>query len=73
MIDAELSREDHGSIPAIAIGMGLKSFDVPRTRFYVVVKTKKINKKSIYIYLNFKLDTWIFAIFFYFYIYYGND
>ncbi|MCI35121.1 hypothetical protein A2U01_0056342, partial [Trifolium medium] len=40
VIDAGFGREDHGSIPATAIGMGLKSLDArtdPRTRLGVPV------------------------------------
>jgi hypothetical protein len=36
MIDAELGREDHSSIPATVIGRGLKLLDIridPRTRY----------------------------------------
>jgi hypothetical protein len=36
VIDAELGREDHSSIPATAIGRGLEPLDAitdPRTRF----------------------------------------
>jgi hypothetical protein len=44
MIGVELGREDHSSIPATAIGRGLKPFDAKMTSEpdSLVVKTKKM-------------------------------
>ncbi|MCI21744.1 hypothetical protein A2U01_0042914, partial [Trifolium medium] len=56
VIDAELGREDHGSIPATAIGRGQKPLDVRtdlRTRLggpmdrILVMKAKKKNELEV--------------------------
>jgi hypothetical protein len=50
LIDAELYREDHGSISTTAIGRGLKPFDVridPKWNTYFVISNISLRKWNI--------------------------
>jgi hypothetical protein len=58
IIDAEFGRENHGSIPATAIEIGLESLDVrtdPQIRFNWGENKKNNNKKNFGFLRNSKL------------------